>query len=490
MFGETVGTSNFQKARLIPVTGIKGEPEQERRATSALLAVLQAVPEFARSILKNLGAPAGRVTCFIEPEFVLGEKKVRPDGLITVERGATFWSALVEVKTNKHSLQADQINAYLDICKQESVDALLTISNEVLTLSGSHPTHGVDGRKLKKASLFHYSWIRVLTEAQVQMEHRGVSDPDQAWILNELIRYLESPASGALEFDDMGDSWVAVRQAAINGTLSPSDAGVSSVAQRFESLLRYTSFKLSARLGVSVQPVADKVARTDPAKHAREVAKDIAQDAILKGAIRVQDTVAPLAISVDIRAGQILTSVTVDAPKEGRPQTRVNWLLRQLKQSPSSTRIETKVKRAQSAIAACLLSDAQERPELLVPTDGREISQFIITLISPMGTKRGSGRNSFVDSFLSAIDEAYQGLLQNLQPWTPKAPRLSPKDSPVGPKPPGISIGSSGRSDDSEDDSTSLTIGGPPSDTHKLDPAAGTHPNIPRSGPENPSLLH
>lgn len=39
-------TSEFQPARLIPITGIKGDQEQELRATSALLAVLSAVPEF------------------------------------------------------------------------------------------------------------------------------------------------------------------------------------------------------------------------------------------------------------------------------------------------------------------------------------------------------------------------------------------------------------------------------------------------------------
>ena len=34
--------------------------------------------------------------------------------------------------------------------------------------------------------------------------HLGVADPDQrGWILGELIRYLEDPRSGALEFDDM-----------------------------------------------------------------------------------------------------------------------------------------------------------------------------------------------------------------------------------------------------------------------------------------------
>ena len=37
-------------ARLIPTSGINGVEEQERRATSALLAVMSAVREFGRAL--------------------------------------------------------------------------------------------------------------------------------------------------------------------------------------------------------------------------------------------------------------------------------------------------------------------------------------------------------------------------------------------------------------------------------------------------------
>jgi len=425
-----VDTSSFQRARLIPITGIKGDQEQERRATSALLAVMEAVPDFARVLLKPLGAPSGRTSAFIEPEFIQSDKKVRPDGLVVIERGGKTWSVAIEVKTNKSNLVADQINGYLDVCRENGIDALLTISNQVLTLTGIHPTNGIDGRKTRKTPLHHYSWMRILTEAQLQKDHRGIADPEQAWILGELIRYLESPSSGALEFTDMGESWVSVRQAIANGTLSATDKGAVSVAQRFESLLRYTSFKLSVRLGVAVHPIATKLAKTDPVKHVKTIATELANNSRLQGSIQVQDTAAPLDINVDLRASQVLCSVTVDAPREGRPLTRVNWLLRQLKSSPPGVRIETRVKRGQQPSAACLLSEALEKPERLVPDDGREIVAFVVTLISPMGSKRNEGKNSFVGSFLDSVELAYQGILGNLQSWSPKPPKLPQQSLP------------------------------------------------------------
>jgi hypothetical protein len=82
-----------------------------------------------------------------------------------------------------------------------------------------HPVE-VDRRKLRKVALHHLSWAEVLTIAVQQRVHRGVSDPDQAWILGALIRYLEYRGSGALDFSDLGANWVGVREAmAAAGTL-------------------------------------------------------------------------------------------------------------------------------------------------------------------------------------------------------------------------------------------------------------------------------
>jgi hypothetical protein len=57
----------WQRARLIPTTGIGGQDEQEQRATSSLLAVIGAVPQFGRAILDlrdpgahDLGTRMGR----------------------------------------------------------------------------------------------------------------------------------------------------------------------------------------------------------------------------------------------------------------------------------------------------------------------------------------------------------------------------------------------------------------------------------------------
>lgn len=425
----------FQAARLIPTTGIKGDIDQERRTTSAFLAVLVAVPEFTKSLIKYLGAPAGKVSAYIEPEFELGERKIRPDGLVVVERGSNRWTALVEVKTSKNILQADQINNYLELCRLNGVDALWTISNEVLTLSGEHPTSGVDLRKTKKIKLVHFSWIRILTEALLQKEYRGVSDPDQAWILGELIRYLQHPASGALEFSDMGDTWVGVRQGILAGTLSPRDKGIAPVVNNFESLMRFVAFRLSAKLGVEAREIAPKLAKLDPGKHLQNTISELVSMGQLMGSIGIPKTVSPLAIRADLKSGQIFCSVEIPAPTEGRSSTRVSWLLRQLKDSQVDVRIETKVKRSSTPSNIALLSKAIDNPSLLTPVEEKEISSFIISTIFKMGTKRGEGSGSFIDSVVTAAEISYTVLLERIKVWTPKPVRLPVDLEPISESP-------------------------------------------------------
>jgi hypothetical protein len=94
-----------------------------------------------------------------------------------------------------------------------------------------------------------------LSRAVVEKEHRGIADPDQAYILGELIRYLEHPRSGALEFEDMGASWVSVRNAVADGTLRQNNPEAADVAGRFSAAsLRRLAARHTPRYGCDRRP--------------------------------------------------------------------------------------------------------------------------------------------------------------------------------------------------------------------------------------------
>jgi hypothetical protein len=449
---------SWHQARLIPTSGINGAEEQERRATSALLAVMSVVREYGRSLTRPLGAPAGKIETFIEVPFRLGDKKLFPDGLIRVSRGQRSWTALVEVKTGANDLQVEQLENYLDIAREQGFDAVLTISNEIPAIVGQHPTK-VDKRKTRKVDLHHYSWSQVLTEAVMQKEHRGVSDPEQAWILGELIRYLEHPRSGALEFEDMGPAWVTVRDAVSAGTLRTTDKGAVDVCGRFDALLRYVSLRLGRHLGIEVTPVLSRRELTDPALRSQTLVTGLASTGVLQGSIRIPGTVAPLVLTADVRTGRVTCHVDIAAPREGRPTTRVNWVVRQLQAAPDGIRLEAFIAHGRGENAAELLGRVRADPALLVGDPKKELRSFRVAASYPMGSGRANGRGGVITSVVTAVETFYEDVMQHVKAWTASPPRM--RDLPEVREPvPGGLISTAMSSQDGPELSTDETVSG------------------------------
>ncbi len=102
------------RSRLFPILA---DTSREGRSLSIFLACLENVDEFGRSLLTGVGQRIGtRAGVETYTEVVLkavdGDKKLRPDGLVIVRRGATSWTALVEAKVGKNELTALQIEEY------------------------------------------------------------------------------------------------------------------------------------------------------------------------------------------------------------------------------------------------------------------------------------------------------------------------------------------------------------------------------------------
>jgi len=418
---------SWEAARLLPTAGIRNQGEQERRAASALLAVMSAVPDFCHGLLSGMKTPKGKISTFTELRFKDEEERLHiPDGAVVVERGKKRWSCLVEVKTGGASLEGDQVSRYLDLARAHGFDGLLTISNQIRGDSRSLP-YSVRKSKLKGLTVYHLSWWRVLTEAIVQHRFRGIDDPDQAWILGELIRYLDDEKSGASGFDGMGSEWVRVRESARNGTLRAADPQAEAIAARWEQFVEYLCLHLSQELGVDVKHLRPR--GKTPAEQVAITTQRLASEGVFSGSIEVPDAVGPIGIEADLRARLVTTSVEVPAPKEGRPKTRVNWLLRQLKAASDDLRIDVRFNWVR-ATRSELLRDCREAPELLMMKEDpkREPRTFVVALSKPMGKKDGRKEGSFVAETQRQVTDFYRDLVQGLMPPRTKAPKIQEKE--------------------------------------------------------------
>jgi hypothetical protein len=450
--------ADWASARLIPTAGIRGQTEQESRATSALLAVISAVPAFAHAFLRVMEARSGRVRTFAEVRLKDADGQTHiPDGAIVVERGKARWSCLLEVKTGSAALEPEQVQRYLDMARQHGFDGVLTLSNQIVADPDALP-YKVNGKKVGKLTVRHLSWWQVLTEAVIQYRFRGIDDPDQAWILNELIRYLTDERSGASGFEGMGPEWVPLRDAARNGTLRASDSETATIAARWEQLIEYLCLNLSQELGVVV--TRQRPRRKTPAERLENAVRLLAAEGILRSGFRVPKAVGPIEIEADLKARQLTTSVELEAPRDlKRPSARINWLLRQLREAPDDLRIDVRFPHLREGRSE-LLGDCRESPEcLLLPSDSkRQPHSFVLARSKAMGRKAGRGDGSFTADTCEQAITFYRDLVQDLRAPQPKAPQLA-GEAPQPPEPE-ESEGQVRREQDSSLRSIAALIGG------------------------------
>jgi hypothetical protein len=156
-----------------------------------------------------------------------------------------------------------------------------------------------------------------------------------------------------------------------------------------------------------------------------EVERSLATDGRLEATIRVPDAIGDLRLVADLKARQTTISVDVEAPTEGRPKSRINWLVRQLHEAWPDLRIEVWYPHARESVAATLGQARDEPMTMLCAADAkRDPRSFTLALTRPMGQKRGRTEGSFVRETRAQAATFYRELVQDLKAWQARPPQI------------------------------------------------------------------
>jgi stress response protein SCP2 len=405
---------SWRSARLFPVSALKSDRERETRATSVVLSVMAQVPEFGRRLTAGFGAPAGRMETFTEVTLPHGESPRRPDGVIRVERAGKLWTALVETKTNGNALKPDQVQAYMDIAARRGYEAVITLSNDVALEGSPLVDVRIDRRRKHKVALWHLSWAEVVHQAQMLIRHEGVGNAAHAWLLQELLQYLQHEHSGCHGFQNMGAAWVPVRRGIDDETLCQGDARALEVIENWERLVRQVCLRLGGELGQKVLPVQRARRGTEPSARRAELADHLCEQGRLSAEIRIEGTPGVLAITADLRTGKLRTSIEVPSMEQGYPLSRVKRLVRRLSEAPADLHIETLVD-GRGVGPRGTLERLRPEPADILPKDGAQITGFRLSLFKGMGSGRGSAETGFIRSVDEAVDRFHAQVVAQVE---------------------------------------------------------------------------
>jgi stress response protein SCP2 len=417
---------SWKRARLFPVSVLKSDRDREMRATSVLLSVMAQVPEFSRRLTAGFGAPAGIMETFTEVSLPHGDSPRRPDGVIRVERAGKLWTALVETKTNGNTLKEDQVQAYMDIAARRGYEAVITLTNDVALEGSPLVDVKIDKRRKHKVALWHLSWAEVAHQAQMLIRHEGVSNAAHAWLLQELLHYLQHENSGCHGFQNMGPAWVPVRKGIDDETLCQGDTRALEVVENWERLIRQVCLRLGGELGQKVLPVQRARRGTSPKERRDRLADQLCLDGRLQAELRIDNTPGVLAVSADLRTGKLRTSVEILASPQGYPLSWAKRLVRRLAEAPADLHIETLVDSETGGPRGTLERLRPEPADLLPKDNSTKITGLRLSLLKSMGSGRGNAETGFIRSVDDAVHRLYTTVVVHLD--APAVRRTAPRE--------------------------------------------------------------
>jgi hypothetical protein len=424
--------NNSHKASLFPTLP---ESKKEERATSILLAAFRVVPQFAADVFKEAGFPASKkpkVECYTEVSFdennnTKNDKEAsRPDGLICVSYNGRQWVALIESKIGNNEHTQEQLERYLDIAREYSLDAVISISNQFVSVPSHHPVK-INKTKTKSVGLFHYSWLSILAKALILIENAEVDDPEQAFIIEELVRYFENKESGVTTFIRMNSSWKAVVLSVQQKTkLNKTSPEVIGAVDSWQQLQKYLALHLSQLLKQHVYLHLSRTRSKDAQLNLKMDVDDLVSvDEVLRSEFSIPNAASKLKFEADFARRNITFSMKLEAPKDKKFATAsINWLTRQLKDS-DYTNIDVSAQwPGKTATSQMPLVRVIEDPTCLIPDGIKNIPLAIEVSSTTDMAGKFSASSKFVEIVVAEIDKFYQNVGQSLSPWIAKPPKM------------------------------------------------------------------
>jgi hypothetical protein len=421
-----------ERARLFPVLA---ETSKEGRTLSVVLSSIAYVEEFGAALFSSIGQRKGartKVDVYTEIVFANSNVNIRPDGLIVLTTGKRRWTALVEAKIGNADLDLPQIESYLQLARDNGIDAVITLSNQFTAQPDHHPLT-LQKASLRKIGLFHWSWMFVMTQATLLLAAKDVADSDQRRILSELVRFLSHPSTGVKGFERMPSVWKnIVTDARGDAPIKKNSPEVKEVIAAWHEEVRDLCLIMSRLLRTQVDIRLPRSHRNDPKKRVGDDSELLSAKQRLKCELDIPDTANAITIEANLRTRSILLSMRLAAPGDKKSSiARVNWIVRQLSKSNSSEIHVRAIWPGKAQATQASLEELRENASVLIDDYDKKmiLTSFDVLFIRELSGKF-SGQKTFIDGLEEAVPDFYEHVGQHLRAWTPTAPRLRGKTEP------------------------------------------------------------
>lgn len=419
--------SQGEIARLFPVLATTSK---EGRTTAIVLSCLSLVREFGATLLAGVGQRLGtraRVSAFTEVVFKnqSGKPGDRPDGLIVVKVGTREWKALVEAKVGTAELTSDQIERYRALAKDNGIDCVITISNQFATSPDAHPIEEIR-KSRSKIPVYHWSWMHILTTADLLLNTEGIGDEDQQYLLHELHRFLSHESAGVKGFDRMPKAWTELNRLVTTGGVIPARSEeAKEVVYSWHQETRDLTLILSRKTETIVVERLPRKHQANPALRQKDELAELRERNRLSVSLGVPDAAANVDVVADLSRKTLEVGMSLRAPEDKKTtRARLNWLLRQLK----TENVEDLHVRLQwpgaSQPTQYLVSDLRENIEICDEGKQHLVALGFHVFYSKQLGGRFAQQSNFIVDLEAIVPHFYGEVGADLKAWQRPAPRI------------------------------------------------------------------
>ncbi len=311
------------------------------------------------------------------------------------------------------------------MAKDNDIDCVLTISNQFATAADQHPL--ADVRKSRsKIPVYHWSWMHVLTEADLLLSQDDVDDIDQRILLNELRRFLTHESAGVKGFDRMPKAWTELNRLVSSGGVIPArSSDAVEVIHAWHQESRDLSLILSRMTEANV---SEKLSRKEKADHGeREKAglTRLRDNKQLSALLDIPDAAAPLEVIADMPRRAIDVGMTLRAPEDKvSTKARVNWLLRQVKTEAVDDLFVRLLWPGSADPTQHLVSDLIADVALAEQgMEGKSPHSFYVFYAKKLGA-RFTQQQNFISDLEDIVPAFYREVGSHLVAWKKAAPKI------------------------------------------------------------------
>ncbi|MCY4610715.1 MAG: hypothetical protein OXC38_03295 [Gammaproteobacteria bacterium] len=421
---------NASRARLIPTVA---DSSKEERIVSILLATLSVTRALAEQVLSCAVRvkKTSQLSSYTEVEFPASGNngKERPDGILILSTRNGQWTALLEAKTGNAKIDEDQMLRYAGIAREYGIDAIITLSNQLVSLP-THIPYSIPKRFTKSCQFFHLSWISILTQASLILRDREELVPEQAYVLGEMVRFFEHPNSGIKRFDQMNPEWqpliLGIREGQQYSRASPEiENTIASWHQEERDICLILSRRMGKHIGINLP----RKHQNDPSIRLRDASDSLATLQELYSSFYIPNAASNLDVTVNLQRRTISCSMALKAPEDKqRTSARINWLIRQLKNVDGSDVIIRAFWLRGRKSTQAKLSEIRDNPKCLENGGaGAVLKKFEVVIVTDLAG-RFSRRKTFIEDLEKVVPEFYERIGQHLRPWIPPPPAIEKRD--------------------------------------------------------------